>query len=96
MTPSPFIRDHGAQGKRLGLDKNKAIAALNNLKNGSVTPKGAKGEQESKPRSASFCAGQSYDMSHQSMNQPQKQPKQQTESDSKFSNYTFTEAQKVH
>ena len=41
LTPSPFIREHGASLKPLGLDKNKARAALNNLKNGSLTPKGS-------------------------------------------------------
>ena len=39
LNSSPFIREQGATVKPLGLDKNKARAALNNLKNGSLTPK---------------------------------------------------------
>ena len=40
LNPSPFSMEHGASLKPLGLNKNKARAALNNLKNGSLTPKG--------------------------------------------------------
>lgn len=41
---SPYIQNHSANSvKPLGLDKNKALAALNNLKNGSVIPKGGQG-----------------------------------------------------
>ena len=42
---SSFIRDHGVSAKPLGLNTNKVLAALKNLKNSSMIPKGGQGNE---------------------------------------------------
>jgi len=75
MNSRPFKNNNGgASIKPLGLDKSKARAALNNLKNLSSTPRSSQ-EQQPRKRSASLSIAE-LKQQHQSQSQSPSQASQ--------------------